>query len=160
MGPRAGLEGGKSRPTRIPSPDRPSHSQSLYRLSYPAHWYLCNIPKYFFHHHHRCENLTSLKEFPVPGKLLKTGLCVSGNSDTPSCNRCCCGKAAVITHSECVSVALVIQHAKRMFPVILSCVACPSVCATFFTLSDNRHDFRKSLIEPKICVLIFSKPLV
>ena len=29
--------GGKSRPTGIRSPDRPARSQSLYRLSYPAH---------------------------------------------------------------------------------------------------------------------------
>ena len=29
--------GGKSRPTRIRSPDHPARSQSLYRLSYPAH---------------------------------------------------------------------------------------------------------------------------
>ena len=38
MGPRAGLDRcGKSRPTGIRSPDRPARSQSLYRLSYPAH---------------------------------------------------------------------------------------------------------------------------
>ena len=37
-GPRAGLDRcGKSRPTGIRSPDRPARSQSLYRLSYPAH---------------------------------------------------------------------------------------------------------------------------
>ena len=36
VGPRAGLDRcGKSRPTRIRSPDRPARSQSLYRLSYP-----------------------------------------------------------------------------------------------------------------------------
>ena len=40
MGPRAGLDGcGKSRPPPPPagirSPDRPAHSKSLYRLSYP-----------------------------------------------------------------------------------------------------------------------------
>ena len=29
--------GGKSRPHRDSIPDRPAHSQSLYRLSYPAH---------------------------------------------------------------------------------------------------------------------------
>ena len=29
--------GGKSRPTGIRSPDRPAHSHSLCRLSYPAH---------------------------------------------------------------------------------------------------------------------------
>jgi hypothetical protein len=38
MDPRAGLEGfRKSRPNGIRSPDRPVRSQSLYRLSYPAH---------------------------------------------------------------------------------------------------------------------------
>ena len=30
--------GGKSRPTGIRSPDRPTRSRSLYRLSYPAHF--------------------------------------------------------------------------------------------------------------------------
>ena len=29
--------GGKSRPHRDSIPDRPAHSQSLYRMSYPAH---------------------------------------------------------------------------------------------------------------------------
>jgi len=37
MGPRAGLDGEKSRSTNSLSPDRPARSQSLYRLSYPAH---------------------------------------------------------------------------------------------------------------------------
>jgi hypothetical protein len=38
VGPRASLDRcGKSRPTRIQSPDRPAHSQSLYQLHYPAH---------------------------------------------------------------------------------------------------------------------------
>jgi hypothetical protein len=37
VGPRAGLDSGKSRPTGIRSTDRPARSQSLYRLSYPAH---------------------------------------------------------------------------------------------------------------------------
>ena len=32
--------GGKSRPHRDSIPDRPAHSQSLYRLSYPAHIYI------------------------------------------------------------------------------------------------------------------------
>ena len=37
-GPQAGVDRcGKSRPTGIRSPDRPVRSQSLYRLSYPAH---------------------------------------------------------------------------------------------------------------------------
>jgi len=33
-------------PTGIRSPDRPARSQSLYRLSYPAHMYLCIFTKY------------------------------------------------------------------------------------------------------------------
>ena len=33
--------GGKSRPIGIRSPDRPARSQSLYRLSYPAHSLMC-----------------------------------------------------------------------------------------------------------------------
>jgi len=32
--------GGKSRPHRDSIPDRPAHSQSLYRLSYPTHKYI------------------------------------------------------------------------------------------------------------------------
>ena len=36
VGPKVALDGcGKSRPTGIPSPDCPSRSESLYRLSYP-----------------------------------------------------------------------------------------------------------------------------
>ena len=38
VGPRAGLDGGKSRPTGIQSPELPACSESLYRLSYPAHY--------------------------------------------------------------------------------------------------------------------------
>ena len=56
VGPRAGLKQVRiiSPPDGIQSPDRPAHSQSLYRLRYPAHglcfsrlsdsrdWGLCN----------------------------------------------------------------------------------------------------------------------
>ena len=44
VGPRAGLDGGNSRSTGIRSPDRPTHIQSLYRLTYPVHnftLYIC-----------------------------------------------------------------------------------------------------------------------
>ena len=54
------------------------------------------------------------------------------NSEARSCNNCCSGKAISMTYSECVSVALVIQHAKRMRCIILSSVACPA-CTIFFS---------------------------
>jgi hypothetical protein len=59
-------------------------------------------------------------------------------------------KAISITYSECVFVALVIQHAQRMRRIILSSVDCPAV-PNFYTLP--QHDFRKSIK----CVVWFSR---
>jgi hypothetical protein len=53
-----------------------------------------------------------------------------------------------------VSVALVIGHAKRMYRIILSSVACLAV-TYFSTLYHKRQDFRKIVIEYKICILGF-----
>ena len=58
-------------------------------------------------------------------------------------NHCCRGKAIRITYCEFVSVALVIQHA---------------MCG--LTISHKQHDFRKKVIEHKICVKIFSTNFV
>ena len=60
-----------------------------------------------------------------------------------------------VTYSECMSVALVMQYAKRMRCTILSSVACPAL-QHFSTLSHNRPDFRKQSFEYKICILILS----
>jgi hypothetical protein len=43
------------------------------------------------------------------------------------CNHCSSRKAISITYSECVSIALGIQHAKRMCSVLLSSVASTAV---------------------------------
>ena len=56
-----------------------------------------------------------------------------------------------IKYSECVPVALFIQHEMRMRFIILSSLASSSL-PYFFTLSHKRHDFRgKKLLSVK-CV--------
>jgi hypothetical protein len=64
-------------------------------------------------------------------------------------------KKQCVTYSECMSVALVMQHTKRMRCTVLSSVACPAV-PPFSTLSHNWPDFRKQSFEDKICILILS----
>jgi hypothetical protein len=49
------------------------------------------------------------------------------NTEAHSRNHCCRGKGVSITHSECVSVALVTQRAKRMRRVLLSSVVSPAL---------------------------------
>ena len=59
----------------------------------------------------------------------------------------------------CVHVALLIQHATRMRHVVTPSVA--SLAPLYFsTLSHKRCDFRKKVIEHKMCVLIFSTTFV
>jgi len=41
-------------------------------------------------------------------------MCVSRNVEERSCNPCCSGKVVIITYSECMFVALGIQHAVQM----------------------------------------------
>jgi len=59
-------------------------------------------------------------------------------------------KTISITYSDCVSVALVIQHVS-----ILSCVSCRAV--PYFFTSRKGHDvLEKRVTEHKMCVVIFS----
>jgi hypothetical protein len=59
----------------------------------------------------------------------------------------------------CVYVALLIQHATRMRHVVTSFVT-PLAPPCFSTLTNNLHDFRKKVIEHKMCVLILSTTFI
>ena len=62
-----------------------------------------------------------------------------------------CNKYSV-TYSECVFVALGIQLAKRMYPIVI----CGLSSSNVFTLSHKRHDFQTKILLNIKCVLISS----
>jgi hypothetical protein len=64
-------------------------------------------------------------------------------------------KAIRVTYSECVFVALVIQHAMGMRRAVIC--GLPGTIIFFSTFSHKRQDFRKKkFIERKMCVLSLS----
>jgi len=62
------------------------------------------------------------------------------NIEARSCNHCCCGKAINLIYSECVSVALVKEHAKLMRRFMLSSAACLALLY-FSTLSHKIQEY-------------------
>ena len=75
------------------------------------------------------------------------------NTEARSLNHCCQGRAISIIYSECMSAALVNQHAMRIRRNILSFVGRPAL-PYFFTLSYKRYDFMGKVTEHEMCVLI------
>jgi hypothetical protein len=63
-----------------------------------------------------------------------------------------------ITYSECVFVVSVIQQAKRMrhITVSVACLDLPYIS----TLSHKRHNFRKAVVEHKMCIFIVSTSFI
>jgi len=76
----------------------------------------------------------------------------------PAHNHCCRGKAISITYCEFVFVVLGIRYEMRMTRIIICSL--PRFTITFLTFSHKRQDFRKKIIEHKMCVLIFSTMFV
>ena len=46
-------------------------------------------------------------------------MCVQRYTELRFCNHCCRGRAINITHSECVFIALSIQHAMRVRHIVI-----------------------------------------
>ena len=80
--------------------------------------------------------------------------CTHKSDNEPrSRNHCYRGKARSVTNSECSSVALVIQHAKRMRRIILCPVACVlSGCTMFFHVISQTEGFiGNNVTDHKMC---------
>ena len=77
------------------------------------------------------------------------------NSEGCSRNRLCRRKVICVTYSDCVSVALFIQHANRVCYVILSAVACLAV-PYFLHVISYKERSSEEVAEHKMYVLIFS----
>ena len=82
------------------------------------------------------------------------------NIQARSRKHCCHGKAITDTYSECMSVALVIQHVMRMRPIILSSMAYPAVQCFFHIMSQEAQVSKKNIIGHKMCVSSFSTNFV
>ena len=85
--------------------------------------------------------------YNTPGKIKRQAVNYRRNMETRSRNRCCVEKHLSITYSDCVCVALVIQHAMRRSLSLL-----PYFCPLFH----KRRDFRRNVYDHKMCVLIVS----
>jgi len=81
------------------------------------------------------------------------------NTEARSRNRCYRAVTRTITYSDCVSVAFLYQHAKRMRRIILPSVASLAV-PYFYTLLQKRHDFRRDVIGHNMRVMIFCTTFV
>ena len=73
-------------------------------------------------------------------------------------NHCCSEEAVSITYSAFVSVALSIKYAMRTRHIVICDLSRSKIVSHI--LSHKQYDFRKEeVIEPKICVFIFSTTL-
>jgi len=94
-------------------------------------------------------------------EITRQKMYVQRNIVACSLNHCWNGKAINITHTEYMSVAIVIQYAMRMRCVIqvFSSVTRLAV-QNFSILSHKRNDIQKYVMEHKMLVLIFSTTFV
>ena len=78
-------------------------------------------------------------------------VCIRVTLEALSCNNFYNGKAIGITYSECVFVALGIQHTKRVYRIILPSMACPAV--PYFSTLFMNDTIPKKNYRPKYVFL-------
>jgi hypothetical protein len=66
-----------------------------------------------------------------------------------SCNHYCSGKAVIVTYSECVFLALGIQHAMRMRRVVIC--GQPGTTVFFHIILINSTIFEEKVMEYNVC---------
>jgi len=76
---------------------------------------------------------------------------VESNNEVRSRNHCYCVKEISIKYCECI-ITLVILHANCIFSASYYIICCKAGPSIFSILSHKRHDFRKTVIEHKMCV--------
>ena len=76
-------------------------------------------------------------------KNTKEAMYVERNTVARSCNHFFIGKTLIIAYSECVSVALVIQHVMRMRHIVICCQPCSKIffphCLINGTIFEKRY---------------------
>jgi hypothetical protein len=87
-------------------------------------------------------------------KAISITYCVCVCTRSRACGRACGHPAAWACPCAYVHVAVLIQHATRTRHIVTSFVA-PRSSLYFSTLSHKLWDFRKKVIEYKMCVFIF-----
>ena len=71
------------------------------------------------------------------------------HTETPSPNNCCCVRTIIFAYSEFVAVAFVFQHAKHIRHIFI--YGLPAAAPPFPTLCHKQRDYRKNVIEQKMC---------
>jgi hypothetical protein len=79
---------------------------------------------------------------------------VQRSTKVRACNNCCSRTAMNVTYSECVYVALVIQHATRMRNIVICGLSGSTIF--FHSISQTARLSGKKVIEHKMCLLILS----
>ena len=69
-----------------------------------------------------------------------------------ACNHCCSGGAISITHSECVSVALGIQHAMCMCHIMSSVACLAGPCYSTLSLKKVKQSRYRPGVAQKVKV--------